>query len=213
MKTVLCYGDSNTYGWDPLTGKRYAYDLRWPGKLQCLLGEKYYVVEEGLNGRTVISDELDYTFRNGFKNIETVLRSHMPVNYLVIMLGTNETKTVLNHTVQQIAIGMRILVRKIQEILDGENGETCRILIVAPPWIKKCAAEGPLGEEFDISSAEKSSNLALLYKNEAERMNVDFIDAEKFVETSEEDGIHLMPEAHEKLAQAVKKWVKGGAVE
>ena len=57
MKTVLCYGDSNTYGYNPVNGLRYPQDVRWPGKLQSLLGNGYQIIEEGCNGRTTVFDD------------------------------------------------------------------------------------------------------------------------------------------------------------
>ena len=54
MKTILCYGDSNTYGYNPVTGGRWPEDIRWTGRLQQLLGDEYKVIEEGCNGRTTM---------------------------------------------------------------------------------------------------------------------------------------------------------------
>ncbi len=66
MKTILCYGDSNTWGYKPdsnvLIPVRYLYEIRWTGVLRSTLGDKYVVVEEGLNSRTtVINDPLTYS--------------------------------------------------------------------------------------------------------------------------------------------------------
>ena len=54
MKSILCYGDSNTYGLMPDSPDRYPRDVRWTGILQKKLGEDYYVIEEGLSGRTTL---------------------------------------------------------------------------------------------------------------------------------------------------------------
>lgn len=209
MKTVLCYGDSNTYGWNPMSGKRYDYNVRWTGKLQQKLGKEFHVIEEGLNGRTTVIDELGYIYRNGFKNLETILYSHIPIDELIIMLGTNDTKILFNRTPQQIAIGLGTIIQKASEILNRENDYYCRILVVAPPWINKHVIDGPLGEEFDENSAKKSSKLALLYEKQADRLGVEFIDLQKVVKTSNIDGVHLTLDAHEKIAEVMSAWVKG----
>ena len=65
MKTVLCYGDSNTWGYSPIDGTRYARDVRWPGVLRNELGEGYLVIEEGLNGRTTVWDDPIEGYKNG----------------------------------------------------------------------------------------------------------------------------------------------------
>lgn len=63
MKNVMCFGDSNTYGYDPAgmrdgTAVRYAQDVRWCGVAQRDLGEGWHVIEEGLNGRTTVRDDM-----------------------------------------------------------------------------------------------------------------------------------------------------------
>ncbi len=57
MKTVVCYGDSNTWGYDPHTKTRFPSDVRWTGVLRQELGVDYLVIEEGLNGRTTVWDD------------------------------------------------------------------------------------------------------------------------------------------------------------
>ena len=52
MIEILCFGDSNTYGFTPDWKHRYGRDIRYPGALQALLGDGYYVAEDGLIGRT-----------------------------------------------------------------------------------------------------------------------------------------------------------------
>lgn len=56
MRHILCYGDSNTWGYTPGTGERHAPDVRWTGVLRRLLGEGWEVLEEGMNGRTTVFD-------------------------------------------------------------------------------------------------------------------------------------------------------------
>ena len=55
-KRIVCFGDSNTWGYIPVTGERYDETIRWPARLQEMLGyERCTVVEEGLTGRTTVS--------------------------------------------------------------------------------------------------------------------------------------------------------------
>ena len=78
MKTVLCYGDSLTWGYDPETLGRHRLEDRWPSALAAALGEGVHVVADGLNGRTTASD--DHTAdcdRNGARTLPTVLHTHL----------------------------------------------------------------------------------------------------------------------------------------
>ncbi len=93
MKTVLCYGDSNTWGSDPETGERFAPDVRWPGVLRRSLGEGYWVIEEGLGGRTTVRDDpIEGAHKNGRAYLRACLESHKPIDLMTIMLGTNDLK-------------------------------------------------------------------------------------------------------------------------
>ncbi|MBQ4217150.1 MAG: acylhydrolase, partial [Clostridiales bacterium] len=111
MKTVLCYGDSNTYGYDPATGGRYDADTRWPCVLGRILGDGYEVVEEGCNGRTTVFDDPNDDWKIGLDYIKGIVCSHRPVDILVIMLGSNDMKICYGASCEDIAEGMRAVVK------------------------------------------------------------------------------------------------------
>jgi lysophospholipase L1-like esterase len=92
MKTILCYGDSNTWGYIPGTGERYASHVRWPGVLQNALGNGYVIIEEGLCGRTTVWDDPIEEYRSGKEYLIPCLKSHAPLDLVVLMLGSNDLK-------------------------------------------------------------------------------------------------------------------------
>ncbi len=95
MKTILAFGDSLTWGADPVSGMRHPAELRWPNVLQSKLGGGVEVIAEGLGGRTTCYD--DHTgpaCRKGAKALQVALGSHMPLDLVIIMLGTNDLKPV-----------------------------------------------------------------------------------------------------------------------
>ena len=92
MKNILCFGDSNTYGYIPIERKRYAYEERWPGLLAAALGGEYHIIEEGLNGRTTAFTDYLEPDRNALEYIGPCILSHAPLDLVIIMLGTNDTK-------------------------------------------------------------------------------------------------------------------------
>ena len=57
QKNILCFGDSNTWGFPPDCGARYDRKTRWPGVLQDALGDAFYVIEEGLPWRNTVWDD------------------------------------------------------------------------------------------------------------------------------------------------------------
>ncbi|MCQ2555368.1 MAG: GDSL-type esterase/lipase family protein, partial [Clostridia bacterium] len=113
MKNILCYGDSNTFGYDPVTASRFDYEKRWTTLLNDMVKEKgYRVIEEGLNGRTTSLDDdrpdilPNRVGRSGLEYLPVILESHYPVDILVIMLGTNDCKKRYMSTGEKIAEGM-----------------------------------------------------------------------------------------------------------
>ena len=95
MKQILCFGDSNTYGYIPENGKRYAYADRWTGILsERLKDEDCRVIEEGLCGRTTVFEDELRIGRRGADLLPVLLESHSPLHRVILMLGTNDCKTV-----------------------------------------------------------------------------------------------------------------------
>ena len=110
MQTILCFGDSNTWGYDPLDGSRYDFATRWPGALQKNLGsDNYRIIEEGLNGRTTAHNEIERPIRSGLEILPVLLEAHRPLDWVIIMLGTNDLKTHFNSSAEQIAANVGLL--------------------------------------------------------------------------------------------------------
>ena len=110
MKTILCYGDSNTWGYDPANQTRYPRDVRWPGVLRNGLGDGYIVIEEGLNGRTTVWDDPIELDKNGATYLRPCIQTHKPLDFVIIMLGTNDLKTRFSLPAYDIASGAGVLV-------------------------------------------------------------------------------------------------------
>ena len=111
MKTILCYGDSNTYGLKSDLVSRYPRNVRWTGILQEKLGSEYYVIEEGLGGRTTVWDDPVEDYKNGKKYLLPCLDSHKPLDLVIIMLGTNDLKSRFSVTPFDIGASMENLVK------------------------------------------------------------------------------------------------------
>ena len=133
MKTVLCYGDSNTWGYNPTTGDRFGRDERWAGVLRRTLGEGYLVIEEGLNGRTTVWDDPLEDGRKGKVYLPPCLETHKPLDLVIIMLGTNDLKQRFSAPASDIAAGAGVLVGMVQKSETGPNGRPPRARLLAPP--------------------------------------------------------------------------------
>ncbi len=223
---VLCFGDSNTYGWIPIAQgtptTRYASDVRWTGVLQKELGDNYKIIEEGLNGRTAGLDEyangLDDSITkdlnlNGRPHLLPILKSQTPLDVVVIMLGTNDTKYYFEQTPAQIAQSVKNLVEIVQKSSMKKETEWLtyrapKVLVVAPVPVQQGASEG-LNTLFTEQSDKVSRQLAPLYAQVAKETGAEFFDAATLVPVADGvDGIHLSPEAHNKMGKALAEKIR-----
>lgn len=173
-----------------------------------MLGDGYYVVEEGLGGRdTVFDDPLDGE-RNGYTGLFYTLKTHKPIDILVISLGTNDTKTTYHATPQVIALGLERLVLAVERFGWDEYYPAPKILIISPVHVGEKVEQSKF-VMFDRESSEKSKKLAPLFQSVAQRHGATFLDAALYAEPSECDQLHMEKESHLRLAAQVAKVVEG----
>jgi lysophospholipase L1-like esterase len=204
MKEVLCFGDSNTWGFDPRTKERYARTTRWTCLLQEQMGEKFAIVDEGLNGRTTVWDDPVEGDKNGLKHLGPCIESHKPLDLVVIMLGTNDLKQRYSVPAVDIARSVGRLVEMVQKSTTGIGGAAPPVLLVSPPPLAK------LTEFADMfaGGGPKSQKLAELYRTKAEELGCLFLDAGSVVQTSGADGVHWEPEGHARFAGLIGTEIK-----
>ena len=194
-RQVLCFGDSNTYGYDPVRNGRYSPDERYPMVLQSLLGPGWAVAEEGLPGRTAVFDDPITEGMNGLRLINPILMSHAPLDTVTIMLGTNDVKERFGANAACIGAGMERLLLKVKSV-DCWGGKAPNILVVAPPCIKDGFHDAVMG----AGCVEKSRGVAEQLRIVAERQGVHFMDAAE-CEFNEVDFMHLTCKGHARLAE------------
>lgn len=203
-KTILCYGDSNTYGRPPMRHAtdrgRFGPTERWPGVLRAELGEGFHVIEEGHSGRTTVhSDPVEGEHKNGLMMLQAILETHMPIHTVVLMLGTNDLKARFGVSAFEISLSIQRLVDGIATSGTGENSGPPKILLVCPPPILE---SGFLTEVFRGGTA-KSRDLARYFAHVAETSGTEFLDAGKVIESDPLDGIHLSSGSHAVLGKAI----------
>ena len=211
-KHIVCFGDSNTHGYcaEPADcadgGDRFNEDERWTCLLQKALGEEYLVLEEGLSGRTTVFPDPLHESMAGLDVIYSTLMSHEPVDLLIIMLGTNDTKERLGANAACIGIGMERLVMKAKTVPAWRNG-TPHILLIAPPHIGEGLYRVPEGAAMGAGCPEKSRGLARQFAEVALRQGCAFLDAEGLAEFNTHDCMHLTRKGHSQLAGELSKLV------
>jgi lysophospholipase L1-like esterase len=200
MKTILCYGDSNTWGWTPVTGERYGKDERWPGVLAEVLGDKFDIIEEGLNGRTTVWDDPIEGWKNGKTYLIPCLNTHKPLDLVIILLGTNDLKSYFSLPAYAIAKGAGTLVKMVLQSETGRDGSSPDVLLLAPPPMGHLDADR---EEFFKEGREKSSKFSKFYKEVADTLGCRYFDTSQVIVSSDLDGGHLEKSEHKKLGLAL----------
>lgn len=198
MKTILCYGDSITWGYNPETLLRYEYSLTWPGVMENILGKEYRVITEALTGRTTCWDVEDAPYRNGKEFLPMLLESHAPLDLVILMLGINDLNKLTGKTADESAWGMISLVREIMSPVFG--GAPPKILIIAPPALSMKLSEfNKLGYG---GMQEESKKLAQCQKALAEEAKCGFLDSNQYIKASEVDGVHPLAADYKILGEA-----------
>jgi len=204
MKNILCFGDSNTWGYSPIDGTRYPLDIRWTGVLQKSLGADCRIIEEGLNGRTTFINEYERPLRSGSDVLQIILESHRPLDFVIIMLGTNDLKVEFNLSVEEIAQGAKTLC---EMVLNSEYlaDNIPQILLVSPTHIGSTVI--PDQEEFFNKARDQSLQFAEYYEKAATELGVHFLDAANIVNVSEVDGVHWDADQHVKFGKELSNLI------
>lgn len=201
MRRIVCFGDSNTYGFSPFDGSRYSADVRWTGVLDKLLGEKFEVVNEGKNARTIAFDDPYNEGCNGMADIGSCIDANAPFDLMIIMLGTNDLKAYFESTPQMIADNLLKMCELVREKTDA------KLLLASPMLLGDQIEFSPLRLEFGRQQVQYSFELAPYIEAVAKKIGADFIDIAVVAMSSDVDCLHLVPEEHEKLAQAMHRKV------
>ena len=177
---ILCFGDSNTYGYDPrgFFGDRYGAEDRWVDLLAKQTGHE--VINAGANGREIPRNP--YTLR--------LLTEHTPVDIFLVMLGTND---LLQGTSAKEA------ATRMEASLNSLLPNCKQVLLVSPPPMKRGA-----WVPSDVLVAE-SNHLAEEYKSLAEKLNVPFVDTRHWNIELTFDGVHFTEAGHHTFAEKLGK--------
>jgi len=190
MKTILCFGDSNTQGLCP-DGSRLSKRKRWPGVMFEHLGKDYEVIEEGLKGRTTtLDDPVEGKSRNGRRYLKPCLESHAPLDLVIVMLGTCEMKNRYGLTALDISLGMERLLKTLEKY---------EVLLMSPIPFGSGIENNPLYGHAKNLPMEVTK----LYEEIAKRNEIAFLNTSKFVQANASDSLHLNEEGHRKLGTAV----------
>ena len=204
MKNILCFGDSNTWGYDPSTQTRFSKDIRWTGVLQQLLGSNYNIIEEGLNGRTTnVNEKQDHglgyfrPFRSAMDLLSVLIETNSPLDLIIVMLGTNDLKINFNQSSEMIAKNMRLVC---ESIINNDYFQSKSIILVSPTHINE---ESPNLLDSFIGTTQASQSFSNSYRKISDDLNLYFVDASESVKTNKIDGLHWDSKQHSDFANSL----------
>ena len=207
MKRVLCFGDSNTWGWIPGSdGDRQPAEERWPGVMATELGPDFTVIEEAQNGRTTMWDDpCEAIDKNGLRHLPVILESQKPLDLVIVMLGTNDLKNHFSLNANAIAHSCGVLVDRVLESDAGPDKGPPQVILVAPAPVAD--GECPFGHLFDTGAAV-SAGFASAYAEQAAERAIAFVNAGEFASCPIPDTIHIDAESCARLGRAIAEKVR-----
>ncbi|MGI6006678.1 MAG: GDSL-type esterase/lipase family protein [Ruminococcus sp.] len=203
MQTILFFGDSNTWGYDSISTRRYPEDVRFTGILSKRLKDAR-IIEEALKGRTNGLDDFLEEGRNGYKALPMVLCTHDPIDIFVIMLGTNDVKKKFRNSAIEIGRALERNIQVVQTPWIWGGVKAPKILVVCPPGVTTDYVGDVMEGSFDEESVRVSKELDEEYRRIAESYGCEYLNAMEYTGPGKTDGVHLDEEGHRKLADALE---------
>jgi len=203
-KNILCFGDSNTWGLNPVTGKRFDENTRWTSLLNKNLGCGFSVIEAGQPNRTLVHNPPFDGVLSGVSYLKPYLDKH-ELDFIIIALGTNDLKKRFNLTPSLIADGLNDLINSIHSYYQKSSTlKSPKIIIASPPKIRITEQYSRIYEGADTKVTEFSR----AFKSVAAYNKCTFIDFNTFINVTVGDGIHIESNQHLvisfKIAQLVR---------
>lgn len=218
-KRILVYGDSNSFGWARSPEKdiyRLPIDQIWPQVMAQKLGPNYEVEVNALGARTVKRDQKDGNgtgkslsgkLFNGMVSLPAVLSENLPLDIVIVMLGTNDANSRYKNNAKAIADDLEEMIRMIQagEWQSNTKFKTPKVLVIAPrsSLTKQLTAT--------LSAAQKNHQRASAASaGKCRILGAEYINAQDFVKgiPGQIDRVHLSPEQHKVLGEAAAAKVK-----
>ncbi len=222
MKTILCYGDSNTWGYIPnsmvpefLLASRLQRHERWPEILNDVLGrDEFHVIGAGLNGRTTAFDEklVVRASRNGLLTLPPIIEMHYPLDMVILMLGTNDCKIQYKANASMITENMAKIIDYIQQSHFGKDFKAPKVMLVCPAPLKHVDIPA-FTLYFNDDSINLSHELDAHYSALAKEKNCLYLNAGDVVNSSDLDGVHIDAASQFLLARTIKnKMMESGLI-
>ncbi len=201
MKKIICYGDSNTFGYNPVDASRFDENTRWPKLLQVNLGDGYEIIEEGCCDRTgFVYNDKGFLF-SAQKHFPKLIEGINDADILILSVGTNDLQFKYDIDNETVNKGLDNLILKAKTKINN-------IILISPVVLNNTVLNGYFKIQFDKKSIKKSENIGKIYKEKAEKYNCNIFDINEFAKPSDTDGLHYDEAAHKLIAKKLAEYIK-----
>jgi lysophospholipase L1-like esterase len=200
MKTILCYGDSNTFGFNPEDYSRYDKNTRWTGVLQSNLGDKYKVINEGANNRNGFVTNPQGDLYSAQKHYPELISNSDNIDIIILAIGTNDLQFLYNANSDDFEHGL-------ENLISISKNKTNDIILIPPVILSDNILNGFFKTQFDKTSILKSQTVGEIYYKLAKIHNCRIFDINKFTKPSETDGLHYSKESHKLIADNLTEFI------
>lgn len=200
MKKIICYGDSNTFGFNPSNALRYNNSERWSGIIKNELKQSYDVIEEGLNNRCGFTDNPQGELYCALIHLPKLLNKFSDIDILILAIGTNDLQFLFNISFDEIKEGLINLI-------NISKTKVKHIILIPPVIMNNNIINGYFKFQFDILSIEKAKKANEIYRKIAKQYNCFIFDFNEFVHPSDIDGLHYNKEEHKLIASKLKNFI------
>lgn len=200
MKKIICYGDSNTYGFNPRLGLRFDGKTRWTGILKERFVNDFDLIEEGLNNRKGFADNADGLKYNALKHLPFVLEKYDDVKILVLAVGVNDLQVFYDVTQEETK-------QALESMISMAQAKNINVILVPPVILKEAILKSLFVSHFNQAGIKKSKEIQPLYQKVAQKMKCHFFDFNSFAEASDIDGLHYDAQAHKKIAENLYSFI------
>lgn len=196
MKKIICYGDSNTFGYNPLTQDRLDENSRWSGILKNHFKNDFDVIVDGLCDRNGFVNHLNGFNYSAQRHFPKLISKMNDVECIILAVGTNDLQFQYDISLKNIERGLEFLVKTAQE-------KTQNVIVLAPVSPLEEVKKGYFAYQFDDSSIMKSKKSLKVYKRLAQVLHFSYLDINKITPPSILDGLHYDSQGHKKIAESL----------
>lgn len=201
MKKIICYGDSNTFGYNPIDNSRFDENIRWTSILKNNLSGDYEVINEGMCDRTGFADNPKGELFSSQKHFPKLINENEKFDILILWVGTNDLQF-------QYDIDFNVVEEGLKKLIDLAKEKAEKIIIIPPVILDERILKGFFSFQFDEKSVSKSKEIGKIFKQIAKDYNCLWFDVNEIIKPSDFDGLHYDESAHMLIGDKITEFVK-----